>query len=181
MIENIKVGYKINCFNSDFPYNSDYPIYNNFEGIVDEVGTLYRFNFDNREYPIVMQEVPYIRVPCDDDARQQIINNCGEDYAYADYQYLVEDNVCRSIISQTVKNSTPTMIYIGKVRTVSADSFPFCYLLENDIEKAKKLLMEFYDTRIKELQSTIQKFSEKKDVILNTNNIYEVKKNENCN
>lgn len=169
MIENITVGYKIDYLNSDFP------IYN-FEGVVDEVGILYRFNFDNREYPIVMQEIPYIRVPCDDDAKQLIIDNCGEDYAYADYQYLVEDNVRMSIIKQKVfKTSSPKMIYIGKVNNVFADSFPFCYLLENDIEKAKKLLMGYYDTRINELQSTIQKFSEKKDIILNTNNIYEVK------
>ena len=174
MIENIKVGYKIDCFNSDFP------IYN-FEGVVDEVGTLYRFHFDSFEYPIVMQEIPYIRVPCDDDARQLIINNCGEDYAYADYQYLVEDNARMSIIKQKVKTSAPKMIYIGKVGTVLADAFPFCYLLENDIEKAKKLLMNFYDDRIEVFQKTIQKFSEKKDAILNTNNIYEVKKNENCN
>ena len=174
MIKNIKVGYKIDCFNSDLP------IYN-FEGVVDEVGTLYRFNFDNREYPIVMQEIPYIRVPCDADARQLIINNCGEDYAYADYQYLVEDNARMSIIKQKVKTSAPKMIYIGKVGTVLADAFPFCYLLENDIEKAKKLLMNFYDDRIEVFQKTIQKFSEKKDAILNTNNIYEVKKNENCN
>ena len=175
MIENITVGYKIDCFNSDIP------IYN-FEGVVDEVGTLYRFNFDNREYPIVMQEIPYIRVPCDADAKQLIIDNCGEDYAYADYQYLIEDNVRMSIIKQKVfKTSTPKMIDIGKVGTVLADAFPFCYLLENDIEKAKKLLMNFYDDRIEVFQKTIQKFSEKKDAILNTNNIYEVKKNENCN
>ena len=174
MIENIKVGDKIDA------YNSDIPIYN-LSGVVDEVGTLYRFNFDNREYPIVMQEIPYIRVPCDDDARQLIINNCGEDYAYADYQYLVEDNARMSIIKQKVKTSAPKMIYIGKVGTVLADAFPFCYLLENDIEKAKKLLMNFYDDRIEVFQKTIQKFSEKKDAILNTNNIYEVKKNENCN
>lgn len=174
MIENITVGYKIDCFNSDFP------IYN-FEGVVDEVGTLYRFHFDSFEYPIVMQEIPYIRVPCDDDARQLIINDCGEDYAYADYQYLVEDNARMSIIKQKVKTSAPKMIYIGKVNTVLSDTFPFCYLLENDIEKAKKLLMEYYDDRIEVFQKTIQKFSEKKDAILNTNNIYEVKKNENCN
>lgn len=167
MIENITVGYKIDCFNSDFP------IYN-FEGVVDEVGTLYRFNFDNREYPIVMQEIPYIRVPCDDDAKQLIINNCGEDYAYADYQYLVEDNVSMSIIKQKPITSTPKMIYIGKVNTIFSDTFPFCYLLENDIEKAKKLLMKFYDTRIKDFQETIQKFYEKKNIILNTNNAHSI-------
>ena len=172
MIENITVGYKIDCFNSDLP------IYN-FEGVVDEVGTLYRFNFNSFEHPIVMQEVPYIRVPCDDNAKQLLTNNCGEDYAYADYQYLVEDNARMSIIKQEIKTSAPKMIYIGKVNTVLSDAFPFCYLLENDLEKAKKLLMEFYDNRIKELQKTIQKFSEKKDAILNTNHIYEVKKNGN--
>ena len=171
MIENITVGYKIDCFNSDFP------IYN-FEGVVDEVGTLYRFHFDSFEYPIVMQEIPYIRVPCDDDARQLIINDCGEDYAYADYQYLVEDNARMSIIKKRFMTSTPKMICIGKVGNVLADTFPFCYLLENDIEKAKKLLMEFYDDRIEVFFFFFQKFSEKKDAILNTNNIYEVKKND---
>lgn len=158
MIENLKVGDKIDG------YNSDFPIYT-FNGVVDEIGTLYRFLFEKQ---ISVQEVPYIRIPCDDFAKKVITDCNDKDYPYSDYQYLVEDNVKKSIIRQKFATSAPKMIYIGKVETVMYNAYPYCYLLENDIEQAKKRFIEFYDNYIDFLQETIQGCNDDKKVISDT-------------
>ena len=159
MIENIKVGYKIDA------YNDDIPIYN-LSGVVDEVGTLYRFLFDNQ---ILVQKVPYIRIPCDNFAKKVITDCCGKDYSYSDYQYIVEDNVKKSIIRQKFITSTSKLVFIGKVDTVMFKTFPYFYLLENDIEQAKKIFTEFYEDYINSLQDTIQGCNDDIKVISDTN------------
>ena len=69
----------------------------------------------------------------------------------------------------TTRNITSKMVFIGKVDTVMFKTFPYFYLLENDIEQAKKIFTEFYEDYINSLQDTIQGCNDDIKVISNTN------------
>jgi hypothetical protein len=147
-IVDIPVGYKVNYCNDDFSC-----LYTR-QSVVDEVGTLYKFIY--RQGKVEVQEFHYVRFPCGDDewARKTIKDAhswCYPyiDYEYADYQYVIDD---LRIIRHT-NHTDRRMVYIGVVEAVCHNHIPYCYLLENDIDKAKELFIQHYNHQADLLKS----------------------------
>ena len=132
-----------------------------FNTTIDEAGTLYRFYYYDNKW--LFKEVPYIRVPIDEETKK---------FLNSEYQYVVEDNPMR-IIKPYHKTVIDT-VFIGTVQTVLR-WFPYVYLLENDVDKAKKIFIEYYTKKMNIYKASVEGLQE---TILKMENANEVEESE---
>ena len=130
-----------------------------FNTTIDEVGTLYRFYYYDNKW--LVKEVPYIRVPIDEQTKK---------FLNSDYQYVVEDNPMR-IIKPYHKTIIDT-VHIGTIQTI-LQWFPYVYLLEKDVDKAKKIFTEYYTKKMNIYKSSVEGCQETIRQMANANEVEE--------
>lgn len=128
-----------------------------FNTTIDEVGTLYRFYYSGNKW--LYKEVPYIRVSIDEETKK---------FLNSEYQYVVEDNPMR--IVRPYHMTRIDTAFIGTIQMVHR-WVPYVYLLEKDVDKAKKIFTEYYTKKMnlykasaEGLQETILKMADANEV-----------------
>jgi hypothetical protein len=134
-----------------------------FNTTIDEVGTLYRFYYCEGENKWFYKEVPYIRVSIDEQTKK---------YLNSEYQYVVEDNPMR--ILKPYHRTIIDTAYIGTVQIIR-QWVPYVYLLEKDVDKAKKIFTEYYTKRLNIYKATVEGLQ---GTILNLANANEIEESE---